>query len=153
MENVGKRLAGLNATGMDIAYAEDSRKINYIVAKDVRAVSLNINNIGKALYDIDKTKEGWIKERAKDIEAFKKKYPYLEPYMNINSTDAQEFTTWREHLLIMRDRALLSEEQYKDIESKLSSNEELDAKELKMVMNLYILGMYIIQIKKVLLLF
>jgi len=59
-------------------------------------------------------------------------------YFAIEGTDAQEYTTWKEHMDILFRQGRLTTEEKNTLESaynKLSSGEDLNPKELKVVMN------------------
>ncbi len=85
-DNIGKRLSASNA-GKDQYPSEVDETFNYLVVKDNPVTSTAIDYIQK-LYK-------------NDLEA-------VEAYLNINSTDAQEFTTLSEHLKLMFKRGEIS---------------------------------------------
>lgn len=61
----------------------------------------------------------------------------IEGFFEIEGTDAQEYTTWQEHMdVIWRQGRMLPEERelYQEVYKKLSNGEVLDSKELKFIM-------------------
>lgn len=83
-------------------------------------------SLGKVLKGVDGY-QTFLKENNKEIG----------DYFDIEGTDAQELTTWQEHLDILLRQGRLTEEERNNIEAiynKLSKGETLDAKELKVVM-------------------
>ena len=72
-----------------------------------------------------------------NIKALKKLYPEIAGYFEITGTDAQEYTTWKEHLESMYNQAKLSEEdknRLNDIYEKLSNGENIDSSEISFIM-------------------
>ena len=83
-------------------------------------------SLGKVLKGIDGY-QTFLKENNKEIG----------DYFDIEGTDAQELTTWQEHLDILLRQGRLTEEERDNIKAiydKLSKGEVLDSKELKVVM-------------------
>lgn len=83
-------------------------------------------SLGKVLKGVDGY-QTFLKENNKEIG----------DYFDIEGTDAQELTTWQEHLDILLRQGRLTEEERNDIKAvydKLSKGETLDSKELKVVM-------------------
>lgn len=83
-------------------------------------------SLGKVLKGIDGY-QTFLKENNKEIG----------DYFDIEGTDAQELTTWQEHLDILLRQGRLTEEERNNIKAiydKLSKGEVLDSKELKVVM-------------------
>jgi len=130
IDNVGKRLAGLNATGIDLTN-NDENTFDILIAKDISTTSFNIEQLSNTLYNKSFTRQQLLQMNKKTLES---EYPYLYPYVYINSTDAQELTTWRDHLYIMNQRGLLDEEVYKEIYDKLEQGKELTSEQLGTVM-------------------
>lgn len=83
-------------------------------------------SLGKVLKGVDGYQH-FLKENNKEIG----------DYFDIEGTDAQELTTWQEHLDILLRQGRLTEEERNNIKAiydKLSKGETLEAKELKVVM-------------------
>lgn len=71
-------------------------------------------------------------------ESLAKKYPNLGGYFSIDAADAQEYTTWREHLDILMRQGRLDKPERDLVASayeKLSKGQEVNAEELAVVMN------------------
>ena len=72
-----------------------------------------------------------------NIKALKKLYPEIAGYFEITGTDAQEYTTWKEHLESIYNQAKLSEEdknRLNNIYEKLSNGEDIDYSEISFIM-------------------
>lgn len=72
-----------------------------------------------------------------NIKALKKLYPEIAGYFEITGTDAQEYTTWKEHLESMYNQAKLLEEdknRLNNIYEKLSNGEDIDSSEISFIM-------------------
>lgn len=72
-----------------------------------------------------------------NIKALKKLYPEIAGYFEITGTDAQEYTTWKEHLESIYNQAKLSEEdknRLNNIYEKLSNGEDIDSSEISFIM-------------------
>ena len=71
------------------------------------------------------------------LDTLIEEFPDVEAYANLTRTDAQEYTTWQEHLdNIFRQGRLTEEEvtKFKSIQKKLQSGEELNSEELSLVL-------------------
>lgn len=67
-----------------------------------------------------------------------KEYPDIASYFSIEGTDAQEYTTWQEHMDILLRQGRLTKEAKDEllrIQDKLERGEDLSPNELKVVMN------------------
>lgn len=106
--NIGKRLAGDNAPGMEADFSKISPRFKLAVVKDTERPSIS-NEYYKRL--------GLDKE-----------------YSKINGSDAQELTTASEHIDVMYAFGKLSEEDYNTIKQKLADGEDLNTRELSLVM-------------------
>lgn len=111
--NVGKRLAAMIAPGDKIADSENEQYFQ-VFLKDKVSMAENIEFLTKLLDDKPFSYEKWndinnmpetdSKEKAAKKEAldsFMESYPNSAAYFEIESTDAQEYTTWQEHLHIL----------------------------------------------------
>ena len=114
-DNIGKRLAKEIAPGLDIPKGPKDRYTS-IFLKDITGASKNFKEIEKSL-----TKAGLPKEA-------------IDEYLNMDITDAQEYTTGLEHVYIMYQMGKLTDEEYKQITDKLKKGEDLDTKELGKVL-------------------
>lgn len=81
-----------------------------------------LTKLAKAEYD---NNESEISKLEKEVNSIKKdlqsKFPDVADYMNITGTDAQEYTTWREHLNILYNQGNITKEDYDNIKKKLKS--------------------------------
>lgn len=151
--NVGKRLAAMIAPGSKIANSKDEQYYQ-IFLKDRVSISENMEFLTEVLdnkkFDFEEynriislpteTKEQQDFQAAEIIE-FIKDYPNTNGgktdgfggFFDIESTDAQEYTTWKEHLHILKqtgkisDRAMsLTDEELNEAESMFTQNVPLD---------------------------
>jgi hypothetical protein len=63
-----------------------------------------------------------------------KAFPVIADYFNIESTDAQEYTTVREHINILNKQGRLTTAKMKAIEAKLEAGQALAREDLKVIM-------------------
>lgn len=117
-ENMNKRLAEVIAPGIKLAMSkEDSGQYLEINLNDVEMVSQAVpmiafslltrnqyDDVIKQLDEYRKSKDGGILKKLGD------KYPTLAPYLNVTATDAQEYSTLKEHLQVLNGRGLISDE-------------------------------------------
>ena len=150
--NIGKRLALLAAPGIPLA---DSKGKIYkqVFLKDAEEISSN----SKYLIALYAGKEALVEkifengtmtvEQAIDDyntatpaqkEIIRKglgnKFPKIADYFSIESTDAQEYTTTKEHIEVLLGQGRISEEMYKNVQDKLDKGEILEKAELEFVM-------------------
>ena len=143
--NMSKRLKELISPGNRIAESNGEKYIQVMV-NDVEESSSTISNLVKmwypALYeesknDINKLKqlENKIREGIKKGEPVKvsekeykdlrkklqDKFPEIADYFKITATDAQEYTTWQEHLHILLNQGRIQQSVYDGLYSKLQS--------------------------------
>ena len=112
--NIGKRLAGDIAPGLELANSADNEYYQVFLA-DKEMDSINLK---------DKEKK----------EYFTKIDPhYKNGYKDIQGSDAQEYTTWKEHLYVLKQLGRLTDKQYKTIFNKLKNRKKLGDKELGLV--------------------
>jgi predicted NAD-dependent protein-ADP-ribosyltransferase YbiA (DUF1768 family) len=141
--NVGKRLALMIAPGSKLADSE-TEQYTQVMLNDRVAMSENISFLTEVL---DNKKFDWkeynrIKslntksddpvkakelkdEQKKQFEEFYDKYPNSNGYFNIEGTDAQEYTTWQEHLHILEKLGRLN-----DATVSITPEEIREAKEM-----------------------
>lgn len=162
--NLGKRLALLIAPGSKMAnsYGEKYNQImlqdsvditenaNYLISMYYGKDALDIAEplllkYSKAASLINRQEQGTITispEKLEKIKAIKndtrtslaKAYPLLTGYFDIESTDAQEYTTVSEHVENLYRMGRLSDNQYQTILDKVNTNSPLSKKELKVVL-------------------
>lgn len=149
--NIGKRLAILAAPGMTLA---DSEKKTYkqIFLQDDYQISENakylINLYGQEgdlesplfegdtipLEDILDSYEEQTPTRKKVIiNALEKKYPHIADYFNMTSTDAQEYTTLKEHVEVLYGQGRMEEATYNEVIRKADAGEQITKEELSVI--------------------
>jgi hypothetical protein len=121
--NMGKRLAGDIAPGLELADSANNIYLQ-VFLKDREFKSNNV-------------KDSVQKEFFEKISS-----SYSEDYGNIQGSDAQEYTTWKEHLYVLNQLGRLTQFQYNTINKKLAQqsagvinkNTKLTYEELGLVM-------------------
>ena len=141
--NVGKRLAAMIAPGSKLADSENEQYTQIVLADRV-ALSENIEFLTELL---DNKKFNWNKyneiknrkspsedpkivkefeaKREADMKAFYAEYPNSNGYFDIEGTNAQEYTTWQEHMHILEKLGRLS-----DVAVNITPEEIRQAKEM-----------------------
>jgi hypothetical protein len=100
--NIGKRLAGDIAPGIELANSTDNRYYQ-VFLQDQKIDSNNTkDSVQKEFFD----------KIIKD---------YSKNYSGIEGSDAQEYTTWQEHLYVLKQLGRLTDAQYKAFTTKLES--------------------------------
>lgn len=142
--NIGKRLALLIAPGNKIA---DSKHEKYmqVFLNDAVHMSENIEYLIELYYgkeSLDSVQDTINRYRTSEKETEKAsirkelsdKFPSLSDYFDIESTDAQEYTTVKEHLIVLNGQGRLTDAQVDQINQKLAEGKDLDKKELDLVL-------------------
>ena len=116
-----KETASENLKSIIKLWYPDNYKDKEDLIEEFQKLSTEIEN---AVIDKSVSKES-LKEKKARFEELKgiieKAYPNIKDYMNITSTDGQEFTTWKEHLDILYYQGRLSEKDFDAITKKLES--------------------------------
>ena len=112
--NIGKRLAGDIAPGMELANSEDNTYFQLFL-NDPEFSSKNVKFI-ESLH-----KKGLISKE--DLKAYKE----------IEATDAQEYTTWQEHLYVMKQLGRLTRKEYDRVYKLLNTGKKLSDADLGLV--------------------
>ena len=141
--NVGKRLAAMIAPGSKLADSENEQYTQVFI-NDRVALSENISSLTQLLDNKDfnwkeyneiknlndkddnpiKAKE--LKDaKERRLKEFYDKYPNSNGYFDIEGTDAQEYTTWQEHLHILEKLGRLN-----DATVSITPEEIREAKEM-----------------------
>ena len=112
--NLGKRLAKDIAPGLELADSQNN-KYYQVFFNDKKMASNNVSDsIQKEYFD-------------KIIKNFSKNYSGIE------GSDAQEYTTWREHLYVLNQLGRITQKQYNTIKTKLENKERLSEDEAGLV--------------------
>jgi hypothetical protein len=124
--NIGKRLANQIAPREKLADAEDNQYLQLFL-EDIEAPASNLLYLAKALEvegfgqkEVDSLKKALAENDGDTIKALKNKFPQLAPYFQIEGTDAQEYTTWQEHLYVLEKLGETNPELFHD---KLTSHD------------------------------
>lgn len=114
--------------------SDDGRKL----LSNIEGLEKQIEQLSELDYSRNQNKIGDLEDKiGENIKALKKLYPEIAGYFEITGTDAQEYTTWKEHLESMYNQAKLSEEdknRLNDIYEKLSNGEDIDSSEISFIM-------------------
>jgi hypothetical protein len=103
--NIGKRLAGDIAPGMELA--NSTNNVYYqVYLKDKEIASNNV-------------KDSIQKEFFEKISS-----TYAKDYGKIEGSDAQEYTTWQEHLYVMKQLGRLTKKQFDTFTKKLTAQSQ-----------------------------
>ncbi|MHA1197771.1 MAG: hypothetical protein ACTSQF_00240 [Candidatus Heimdallarchaeaceae archaeon] len=142
--NLGKRLAlmlapGLKPYGLDTNYRQLFLKDSVDIADNMEyIVELHYGEDGvkrfneiMAMDTTEENKEGFIKEE----------FPTISAFFAVDSTDAQEYTTAKEHLDILFALGRISEQEHKDFTAKaedqyrngVTKRNKLEDKELRVI--------------------
>jgi hypothetical protein len=162
--NLGKRLALLIAPGNKIAnsynekyhqvFLQDSVDISenakylmdlYYPEKDKTSAYSDLEKYDEIAEAINKYEQGLaeispeILEKYKDEQerirkSLQKEFPSIKDYFDIESTDAQEYTTAKEHVNILFRLGRLNIEQYKRIMDNIENDVNLSKEDLKFVL-------------------
>jgi hypothetical protein len=139
--NLGKRLAMLIAPGSTIAQSKGDKYIQ-LFARDRVSYTENLGFLiglyhGKGAESASKSDIEILKTSKDDKEItdatnrLSKKFPDLAAYLSIESTDAQEYTTAKEHLDILYRQGRLSLQDYEDFSNKITKQREFEKKGLE----------------------
>ena len=115
--NLGKRLAGEIAPGMELADSQNNSYIQVFLA-DQTVDSLNVSDEVQRKY----------------FENIIDNFSSDKVYGKIEGSDAQEYTTWQEHLYVLRQSGKISDIQYDLFKSKIEKEQELTYDELGTVL-------------------
>jgi hypothetical protein len=131
--NIGKRLAADIAPGYEIMEDKGKKTYRQALVQDAPSSSLVKKQITKLLdgqeaYNKIKDLEGdELIAAVKGLES--------EAYYSFEGTDAQEYTTWKEHLRVMKQAGDISDADYKSIYEELSKkNPKLNKKQINIIL-------------------
>ncbi len=137
-KNLGKRLAAMIAPGSKIANSKGDT-YTQIFLEDFKDISTNIPYLVSLFYEGAKNKtfaESKVKEfratenedrRAEIIDELGAKFPMIAEYLDLEATDAQEYTTVKEHLDVLFRQGRLDDDIYASLMAKY--NNQLKGKE------------------------
>jgi hypothetical protein len=100
--NMGKRLAGDIAPGLELANSKGSSYYQVFLGDK----KLKSNNV------LDAEQKAYFKKIVST---------YSEDYSGIEGSDAQEYTTWKEHLYVLKQLGRLTQQQFTAISRKLTN--------------------------------
>lgn len=136
--NMGKRLSLLTAQGYNLANSENDQYLQ-VYLEDLSLPTSNLlfmmqvhigndvefnarkaeleDMVNKATYSGDD--QTTLKDKSEAIAAIENEFPKIAPFLGNSSTDAQEYTTTKEHIDILFRQGRLSEEDYNTILKKV----------------------------------
>ena len=130
--NLGKRLALLLAPGNKVPGLKNT-KYRQIFLNDSYEIASNIEFLVKLHYG-EKGLERLQSMNVDDAKRIAKEFPIIGDFFDVNSTDAQEFTTMTEHLDILFGQGKLKEDDYNRFKEATSKGEVIgDEKDLKLI--------------------
>ena len=144
--NLGKRMAAMIAPGSVLADSHDNKYIQ-VFLDDMNGPTENLLDIIEMHYGekagdiqlsdgvsvreaVELTKKG-TRDYVKQLEA---EFPRIAEFIDIESTDAQEYTTLEEHLHVMDKQGRISQKLMTEIKDKIKKGEDLTKEQLDIVM-------------------
>lgn len=139
---LGKRLALLLTPGSKIANSKGQKHLQLFL-EDVTDISENSNYLIELFYGKDSKNEtknlvnaffetGITSEKKKAIsKELSNLYPEIADYFDIESTDAQEYTTANEHIEVLWGQGRLSDSEYNTIKEKILKQQEAESNNQK----------------------
>jgi len=119
----GKRLSLLLAPGNKVAGLENN-SYRQIFLKDNDDIASNVEYLIELHYgQIGLDKYNKAIEQGESTANIAKKFPVIENFFSIESTDAQEYTTTKEHVAILFGQGSLTEEQHNVINRQLDDQD------------------------------
>jgi hypothetical protein len=147
--NIGKRLAYLSAPGTTLADSKDA-KYKQIFLKDSKDISQNIKYLISLYEGKERLKEKFMDSTVSEAidkystltpaskavvrEGLEKLFPTIGDYFSIDTTDAQEYTTVKEHIGILYNQERLSEADFIKINNKVDKGEELSYEDIGLIL-------------------
>lgn len=144
--NLGKRMASMIAPGSVLADS-DSNSYMQVFLEDVNGVADNILDIVEWHYSKKELNEKHTngltyKQMFEDskkggrefIDILTDRFDRIAEFIDIESTDAQEYTTLNEHLYVMEKQGRISPELKLQIQNKIDNKEDLTKEELDLVL-------------------
>jgi hypothetical protein len=147
--NIGKRLAYLSAPGTTLADSKNA-KYKQIFLKDSKGVSQNIKYLISLYEGKERLKESFMDSTVEDAinkydsltpasqavvrDGLEKLFPSIGDYFSIDTTDAQEYTTVKEHIGILYNQERLSEEDYNRIIEAVDSGKDLTYEDIGLIL-------------------
>lgn len=145
--NLGKRMAMMIAPGNVLAESQDEQYVQLFL-QDQEEVAQNVEEVigwhyGKASLQEkfnDKTYQDLIDElRNKtisktDLAQLKLKFDKVKDFLEIETTDAQEYTTLSEHLRVLNGAGRITDEKLKSIQEKRDNGEQLSKSDIELVL-------------------
>ena len=145
--NIGKRLALLIAPGTKLANSKNNRYKQLFLADPVD-ISENSEYLIKLFYGkeaangavplLNSYRDAASRGDKRAMEGVRSSlmdmFPRIANYFEIESADAQEYSTVKEHLDILWNQSRLTDEQRKTIMDKVNNDQQLTKEELNIVM-------------------
>ena len=157
--NMGKRLAMMIAPGITLAeatenYIQIALDDDFVVAPNIETIidihygkeTLNdtfINSVGvvTSYADVLLNLRGGVyknlekgDKRLQDLKQLNLKYNNISAFLQIESTDGQEYTTLNEHLRVMKGLGRMSTAEIKEINRKIDAKERLSKADLDLLL-------------------
>lgn len=151
--NLGKRLALMIAPGNVLANS-DSETYLQLFLQDSEEVAQDVEEIIGWHYGKKALKETFNNKTYKDIidnlrageykndnnnaelKALQDRFSKVKAFLQIESTDAQEYTTVREHLRVLEGLGRVSEKESEDIISKIYGDEDISDTDMKALLDI-----------------
>ena len=142
--NIGKRLALLIAPGKKLANSKDDKYMQ-IFLDDAVHISENSDYLINLFYGqeaLDKSQplltqyhnSNNVSEKRGLATELSKRFPKIKDYFSIESTDAQEYTTVKEHVGVLRRQGRITDDEAKEINDKIKKGQDLTKEDLDLVL-------------------
>lgn len=144
--NLGKRMASMIAPGSILADSNDNSYMQ-VFLEDINGVADNILDIVEWHYSTKELNEKHTngmtfkemfneskKGNREFINILSDRFDRIAEFIDIESTDAQEYTTVKEHIYVMLKQGRLSKEKHNSIQIKIEQDEDLTKEELDLVL-------------------
>lgn len=120
---------------MDLYYPEKNKVEVHTALEKYNEIAENINKYEQGLVEVSpEILEQYRSEQDRIREFLQKEFPSIKDYFDIESTDAQEYTTAKEHVNILFKLGRLNIEQYKRIMDNIENDVHLSKEDLKFVL-------------------
>lgn len=120
---------------MELYYPEKDKTESHAALEKYDEISETINKYEQGLVEISpEVLEKYKEEQGNIRKALQKEFPSIKDYFDIESTDAQEYTTVKEHVNILYRLGRLNTEQYKRIMDNIENDVNLSKEDLKFVL-------------------
>jgi len=143
--NIGKRLANQIAPGTSPAESENEKYIQLFIKDRSSIADKAFMKFSTRINDGKEMSDGEYEQlqKGENIDRLKEKYPNSSGFFDIEASDAQEYTTWTEHLNLMEKLGKMPEiiiditaaeiQEARDLFSSKTTKEQLTDRQQKLI--------------------